>query len=68
MFTSSKDTAAKENEKPKKSKYASSFGASWKKKDADKNKISIALKSDTAEKVKVSKYLNHNLHHVPTDV
>ena len=42
MFTSSKETAPKENEKPKKSQFASAgFGSSWKKKKD--TKISIAL-------------------------
>lgn len=48
LFSGAKETVAKKNEKPKRSRYAGGFGSSWKKKDESK-KIELNLNSEAAQ-------------------
>jgi len=57
LFSGAKETVAKKNEKPKRSKYAGGFGSSWKKKD-DSKKIELNLNSEAAQALAENKDSN----------
>ena len=49
LFSGTKDTVAKKDEKPKRSKYAGGFGSTWKKKKEETKKIELNLNSEAAQ-------------------